>query len=90
MQERLTLPDLLAQTREVTHLFDQLVGPWTPAIMMSEQTAEVGTLADSFMIVEQHRPPRSGEQIDLADDVADVLFLLFRLADHYCIDLQKA
>jgi hypothetical protein len=50
MQERLTLPDRLAQTREVRHLFDQYVGPWTPTFMMSDLAAEGGTLADRIMI----------------------------------------
>src|SRR6266700_4635307 len=86
----LTLVDLLARSREVTQLFDQRVGPWTPAVMISELASEVGTLADSIMIVEGHRPPRSDEQIDLPDDLADVLFMLLRVADHYHIDLQEA
>jgi NTP pyrophosphatase (non-canonical NTP hydrolase) len=91
MEELLTLPDLLAHTSEITQLFDQLVGPWTPVLMMTELTAEVGTLADGIMIVEQHRSPRQNTPpIDLADDLADVLFMLLRLADHYCIDLQEA
>jgi NTP pyrophosphatase (non-canonical NTP hydrolase) len=91
MPEFLTLPGLLAQTREVSHLFDQLVGPWTPAVMMSELAAEVGTLADSIMITEGHRPPRpEAVPLDLADDVADVLFMLLRIADYYSIDLHEA
>jgi hypothetical protein len=61
------------------------------AVMMSELAAEVGTLADSVMITEGHRPPCPGAApVDLADDVTDVLFMLVRLADHYEMDLSEA
>jgi NTP pyrophosphatase (non-canonical NTP hydrolase) len=87
----LTLKELTLTVRGTATLFDQLVGPWNADIMMVELAAEVGTLADSIMIREGHRPPRSSlDDIDLEDDVADVLFMLVRIADHYNIDLDNA
>lgn len=86
----MTLKELALTTRGLAVMFDRLVGPWSPAVMVSELTAEVGTLADSMMIKEGHRPPRDGETPDLEDDIADVLFMLVRIADHYGIDLDHA
>lgn len=84
------MQELSKGTREITTLFDQLVGPWNATTMMTELTAEIGTLADSVMITEGHRKPRPGEVIDLEDDITDVLFLLIRLADYYHINLDIA
>ena len=50
---------------------------WTIETMMVELQAEVGTLSDSVMIKEGYRPIRDGDELDLADDLADVLFLCF-------------
>ena len=59
-------------------------------VMVTELVGEVGTLADSIMILEDYRRPRNGEHIDLEDDIVDVLFMLIRIADHYKIDLESA
>ncbi|GHP00748.1 hypothetical protein KSF_107950 [Reticulibacter mediterranei] len=83
------ISEMVARTRDVTSLFDKLVGPWDPTVMMTEMAGEVGTLADSIMIREGHRPPRDGVDVDLEDDIVDVLFMLVRIADHYGIDLER-
>jgi NTP pyrophosphatase (non-canonical NTP hydrolase) len=83
--------EMILMTRRVTRLFDKLVDEWQPSVMVTELVGEVGTLADSIMIREGHRPPReSSDTIDLEDDVVDVLFMLIRIADHYDIDLEQA
>jgi NTP pyrophosphatase (non-canonical NTP hydrolase) len=83
--------ELTLITRETAALFDQHVGKWPPSVMMIELAAEVGTLADSIMIKEGHRPARNEEDvIDLEDDIVDILFMLVRIADHYGIDLDAA
>jgi NTP pyrophosphatase (non-canonical NTP hydrolase) len=85
------LSEIVARTREITSLFDELVGEWDVSVMVTELTGEVGTLADSIMIQEGHRPARNKEDvIDLEDDIADILFMLIRIADHYDIDLEGA
>jgi NTP pyrophosphatase (non-canonical NTP hydrolase) len=83
--------EMIAMTREITRLFDKLVGKWNSSVMVTELVGEVGTLADSIMIHDGHRPPReNSEAINLEDDVVDVLFMLIRIADHYDIDLEQA
>src|SRR5690349_14150553 len=83
--------EMILLTRTVTRLFDKLVGEWDASVMVTELAGEVGTLADSIMIREGHRPPReNSDAINLEDDVVDVLFMLIRIADHYDIDLEQA
>jgi NTP pyrophosphatase (non-canonical NTP hydrolase) len=82
--------DMMAMTRETTRLFDRAVGEWDMSVMVTELVGEVGTLADSIMIKENHRPARNGEEIDLEDDIVDVMFMLIRIADHYDIDVESA
>jgi|GEM_PF-1097071 DNA repair photolyase/NTP pyrophosphatase (non-canonical NTP hydrolase) len=82
--------DMVEMTREVTRLFDRDVGEWNVNVMVTELVGEVGTLADSIMIQEGHRPSRNGDHIDLEDDIVDILFMLIRIADHYKVDLESA
>jgi NTP pyrophosphatase (non-canonical NTP hydrolase) len=83
--------EMIAMTRQVTRLFDKLVGKWDSSVMVTELVGEVGTLADSIMIRDGHRPPReNSDDINIEDDVVDVLFMLIRIADHYDIDLERA
>ncbi len=82
--------DMVYMTREITNLFDQVVGEWDASVLLTELAGEVGTLADSIMIKEGHRKPRNDEPIDLEDDIVDVMFMLIRIADHYNINLEEA
>lgn len=82
--------ELVAATRELVALFKQIEPrSWGVDAMLNELTAEVGTLADSVMIVEGYRRGRN-EDIDLQDDIADILFMLLRIADYYQIDIDTA
>lgn len=82
--------EMVTMTRDITHLFDEIVGKWDINVMVTELVGEVGTLADSIMIQEKKRPPRNGDSIDLEDDIVDILFMLIRIADHYDIDIESA
>lgn len=81
--------EMMQMTREVADLFDEQVGPWSVPVMLTELMAEVGTLADSLMIQEGYRRPRA-DVPDLSDDVADILFMLLRIADAYHIEIASA
>lgn len=82
--------EMVRITRDVIHRFDEAVGEWDISVMVTELVGEVGTLADSIMIKEGHRPSRNEESIDLEDDIADVMFMLIRIADKYEIDIEQA
>ncbi len=64
--------------------------PWTIEALSVELSAEVGTLADSVMIKEGYRKLRPGQDVDLEDDIADVLFVVFAIALHYGVDVGGA
>lgn len=86
----MNVSEMIKMTRDTTRLFDKAVGPWDVSVMVTELVGEVGTLADSIMIEEGHRPSRNGDRVDLDDDIVDILFMLIRIADHYHIDIESA
>ena len=86
----MNVSEMIEMTRDITRLFDEAVGPWDVSVMVTELVGEVGTLADSIMIQEGHRPSRNGGRVDLEDDIVDIMFMLIRIADHYDIDIENA
>lgn len=81
--------EMVTATRQLIMLFQKVEPrPWGIEAMMTELAGEVGTLADSVMIKEGYRQLRDGDTLDLEDDLADVLFMLIRIADHYHINLE--
>ena len=92
MDKAITIQELLEKTVEVQELFRKLEKrPWTIDTFLMELTAEVGTLADSIVIREGYRQLRKGQEpVDLEDDISDILFILFMIANHYGIDIGKS
>lgn len=83
------LSEMAEKSREINALFEQTAPrPWTIEALITELTAEVGTLADSVMIKENYRRPRDTTELDLEDDIVDIIFLLFCIADHYHINIE--
>jgi NTP pyrophosphatase (non-canonical NTP hydrolase) len=81
--------EAIKRAKDVLPLFSS-EKEWTIEAFMVELQAEVGTLSDTIMIKEAYRSLRPGDTLDLEDDIADVLFVLFLIADHYGIDLDHA
>lgn len=92
MSKEATIDDLMQKTRELTEMFAEVeTRPWTIETCTIELMAEIGTLADSIMIKESYRSLRPGQDpIDLEDDVVDVMFVLFMIANHYGINVGAA
>lgn len=67
-----------------THVFGE------PATLVVELSRVIGVLAESTLVTEGKRPAHPARPPRLAHDVADVLFLLIAIGDHYHIDLEKA
>lgn len=88
----MTFEELIKQTKELDKRFSALnKRKWTIEAYIVELLGETGTLADSIMIKENYRQLRAGqEELDLADDIVDIMFILINIADHYNIDLEKA
>ena len=83
------ISEMVTMSRQLIALFQKVEPrPWGVEAMLTELAGEVGTLADSVMIKEGYRRLRDGDTLNLEDDVADVLFMLIRIAEHYQINLE--
>lgn len=85
------ISELIERTMAVVSLFDQ-VEPrhWGVEAMVVELCGEVGTLSDSVMIKEGYRELRDGTKLDIEDDIADIIFMIIRIANYYDINLEES
>jgi NTP pyrophosphatase (non-canonical NTP hydrolase) len=98
METRHTFHDLVEMTRQVIAAFERVERrPWTIETTMIELTKQVGDLARRIMTQEQYyladRDERSDYQTsvdEIGDELADILYCLVRIAEHYRIDLEAA
>jgi NTP pyrophosphatase (non-canonical NTP hydrolase) len=98
MELRYTFQNLIDITRKVIAAFDR-VGrrPWTIEATTIELTKQVGDLARRIMVQERYyladrdeRPDYQTSTDDIGDELADILYCLIRIAEHYHIDLEAA
>ena len=98
METRHTFQDLIDMTRKVIAAFDRVERrPWTIETTAIELMKQVGDLAKRIMAHEQYylpdrdqRPDYRTSVDDIGDELADVLYCLIRIAEHYRIDLEAA
>lgn len=93
-----TFREMLDLARTVIAAFDARERrDWTIETAMIELTKQVGDLAKHVMVAERYyladrdTDPRYATTTgEIADELADVLLALIRIADHYGIDLEQA
>ncbi len=93
-----TFQDLVEITRRVIRDFDAAEQrSWTIEATMIELMKQVGDLARRIMTAEhyylldrEHDPAYATDKEGIADELADVLYCVIRVADHYGIDLEQA
>lgn len=98
METRHTFQDLIDITRKVIAAFDRIERrPWTIETTTIELMKQVGDLARRIMTQEQYylpdrdqRPEYLTSEDDIGDELADILYCLIRIAEHYHIDLEVA
>jgi len=98
MASSYTFQDLIGMTRKVISAFDRAEQrPWTIETTMIELTKQVGDLAKRIMVTERYYLPDRNRRADyhstvedIGDELADILYCLIRIADHYQIDLETA
>jgi len=77
------MKELIGKTREAQSLVGSKMGIEARVLDLVE---EVGELANAVLVEEGHK---GRKKADLADSLADVLYDLILVAEHYGIDLKK-
>ncbi len=98
MKSERTFQDMVDITRRVIQSFDKVEQrPWTIEAIMIELVKQVGDLSKHVMMMERYYlpdramdPAYSTTTDDISDELADVLYCLIRIAEHYTIDLEQA
>jgi NTP pyrophosphatase (non-canonical NTP hydrolase) len=98
MDTAYTFQELISITRKVIAAFDQVEQrPWTVEVSLIELMKQVGDLSKRVLTAEHYylpdrstRPDYLTSVEDIGDELADILYCLIRIADHYHIDLEAA
>ncbi|KKQ97785.1 MAG: hypothetical protein UT24_C0012G0097 [Candidatus Woesebacteria bacterium GW2011_GWB1_39_12] len=95
----MTFKEAIDLARGIIKRFEKIEGkPWKVDGSMIELSKQVGDLSKLVMSYEGYYPKNRGKQVKLysatkeriADELADLLFMVIRIADYYDIDLEKA
>jgi NTP pyrophosphatase (non-canonical NTP hydrolase) len=98
MTARRTFVELVAINRAVAAAFDKAERrPWSIEVTTVELAKQVGDLSRRILSAEGYylpdrdrRPEYAGQIEDIGDELADILYCLIRISDHYGIDLEGA
>ncbi len=98
MDKAYTFHDLIAITRQVIAEFDCTEQrPWTIEATMIELMKQLGDLAKHVMMFERYYLPDRAQQpayatttAKIADELADIMYGVIRVAEYYHIDLEQA
>ena len=98
MAKRYSFADLIEITRTVMRAFDAAEQrPWPIEASMIELMKQTGDLARHVMTAERYYLPDREQDpsyrtttADIGDELADILYCLIRIAEHYQIDLEQA
>lgn len=92
--EDIRFSEVIDLYRQIVRRFEKIEGrPWGPEGAMMELSKQVGGLANRIMIQENYYyffADPDENKIELADELADILGQVIRIADHYDIDLLRA
>ncbi|QBD75427.1 hypothetical protein EPA93_05185 [Ktedonosporobacter rubrisoli] len=87
------LENIVNDTQDFIQRVNELVGPHVsedPSTLVVELSRVIGVLAESTLVTEGKLPAHPARPPRLAHDVADMLFMLVAISNHYHIDLEKA
>ncbi len=98
MAEQHTFRELVELARQVAAGFDaRQRRPWTIETDVLELTKQVGELVKHVLVAERYYlpdrdtdPRYATSTAEIGDELADILYCLVRVADHYGIDLEAA
>jgi NTP pyrophosphatase (non-canonical NTP hydrolase) len=98
MSSDISFQEALELYRDVYHRFEKIEGrPWNAEGTVIELIKQVGELAKYVMVIEgyyfanrEEHPGYEASKEMIANELADVMGQVIRLADHYQIDLVEA
>lgn len=94
-----TFQEAVDQARKIIKRFEKIEGkPWKVEGSMIELQKQLGQLSALVMMQEQYypldrdkdNPQYQTSKAKIGDELADILFMIIRIADLYEIDLEKA
>ena len=95
----MTFKEAIDLTKSIIKRFEKIEGkPWKIDGSMIELAKQVGDLSKLVMSYEGYYPKNRGKRDKqyeatkdkIADELADLLLVIIRIADYYDIDLEKA
>ena len=96
MDKKLSFKEAIELAKDRIHRMQKLEGkPWNAEGSFIELGKQLGDLAKVIMRYEsyyyqENQPDKENLKNELADELADLLYIIIRLSDHYTIDLEKA
>lgn len=81
---------IVNDTRALSKRVHELEGSWDPCALVTALCVNVGSLAETVMVMEKKRHPREGVSVHLARNIAGTLYSLIELSTTYEIDLEHA
>ena len=97
--KKISFEDAVAVTQKIITRFEKIEGkPWGATGTMIEMQKQVGELSKLIMVKEGFYFKERGKQDSqylstkekIADELADILYAVIRMAKHYNIDLLEA
>jgi len=88
---------VIEETEEVIKEFEKRERKkWTPEIMITELTKQLGELSKQIMMLEKNylvqrdsNKEYSHSKERLAGELSDIFYIIIRLANYYQVDLEK-
>jgi len=98
MNEKYSFQELIEITKSVFKEFEKSEQkPWGAEGAVIELVKQVGDLAKRIMVFEKYyaqkrenEPNYKTTKEDIADELADILYCVIRIAEHYGINLEEA
>ena len=81
---------IINESRALAKRVHELEGPWDPCALVTALCVNVGSLAETVMVMENKRHPREGAPVQIERNIAGTLYSLLELSITYEIDLERA
>lgn len=81
---------IASDSRVLAKRVHELEGAWDPCALVTALCVNVGSLAETVMVLEHKRHPREGASVQIERNIAGTLYALMELSTIYEIDLERA